>query len=267
MGPNPRRPAGRLRLVPADPRLLPDRPDHPGRAAGHGDGRRCRRSRTGSSSSRGGDPMPDAASPTVSVLYFYRTKWGAHDEFVELFRKNHWPILREQIATGRHLAVEMWTPRFHGDGRADWDVLVSIMYRDWAAIEEHSDAEIAAAALPGPGDVQGRGGSAGSSCSRPTGTCRSARASCRRASRGRTPRPRSADNEPADRDPGGHRARAADHRADPDRARPPRPPRAPGRLHDRHPARGLARRRPAARRSPTRSTRRRTTSSPGATRR
>jgi hypothetical protein len=87
-------------------------------------------------------------SDSVEVLYFYRTRWGAHDEFVELFRKNHWPILREQIGTGRHLAVEMWTPRFHGDGRADWDVLVSITYRDWAAIEDHSDAKIAARLYP-----------------------------------------------------------------------------------------------------------------------
>ena len=87
-------------------------------------------------------------SDPVEVLYFYRTKWGAHDEFVELFLKNHWPILREQIATGRHLAVEMWMPRFHGDGRGDWDILVSITYRDWAAIEEHSDAEIARRLYP-----------------------------------------------------------------------------------------------------------------------
>ena len=39
-------------------------------------------------------------SDTITVLYFYRTKWGAHDEFVALFRKNHWPILREQLASG-----------------------------------------------------------------------------------------------------------------------------------------------------------------------
>ena len=44
--------------------------------------------------------------------------------------------------------VELWTPRFHGDGRADWDVLVSITYRDWAAIQEHSDAEIARRLYP-----------------------------------------------------------------------------------------------------------------------
>jgi len=75
-------------------------------------------------------------SQAITVLYFYRTRWGAHDEFVALFRKNHWPVLREQLADGRFTAVEMSTPRFHGDGRADWDVLVSITFRDWAA--DHS---------------------------------------------------------------------------------------------------------------------------------
>ena len=84
----------------------------------------------------------------VAVLYFYRTKWGAHNEFVGLFRKNHWPILREELEAGRYIDVQMATPRFHGDGRADWDVLVSITYRDWAAIAEHTDAEIARRLFP-----------------------------------------------------------------------------------------------------------------------
>jgi hypothetical protein len=84
----------------------------------------------------------------VEVLYFYRTRWGAHDEFVELLRRNHWPVLREQLAAGRFTDVRLWTPRFHGDGRADWDVLVSITYRDWAAIEAHSDEEIAGRLFP-----------------------------------------------------------------------------------------------------------------------
>lgn len=91
--------------------------------------------------------MSDSSDP-IEVLYFYRTKWGAHDEFVGLFRKNHWPILREELANGRYLDVRMATPRFHGDGRADWDVLVSITYRDWAAIEEHTEAEIARRLYP-----------------------------------------------------------------------------------------------------------------------
>lgn len=84
----------------------------------------------------------------ITILYFYRTRWGSHDEFMTLFRRNHWPILREQLAAGRYTAVELATPRFHGAGHADWDILVSITYRDWAAIQEHSDAEIARRLYP-----------------------------------------------------------------------------------------------------------------------
>ncbi len=91
--------------------------------------------------------MTDNAAP-VTVLYFYKTKWGHHDEFVELFERNHWPLLREGVNAGQFLDVKRYVPRFHGDGRADWDVLVTITYRDWAAMEAHSEGEIAARLFP-----------------------------------------------------------------------------------------------------------------------
>ncbi len=78
----------------------------------------------------------------VEVLYFYRTRWGAHDEFVELFERNHWPLLREGVEDGHLLEVRRYVPRFHGDGRADWDVLVTITYRDWAAMEGHTPTDV-----------------------------------------------------------------------------------------------------------------------------
>ena len=83
-----------------------------------------------------------AMAAPVTVASFYRVRWGHHDEWLELFRRNHWPVLREQVRSGRFDDVRMYTPRFHGDGRADWDVLVTITYRDWAALEAHSDAAI-----------------------------------------------------------------------------------------------------------------------------
>ncbi|MFN8629117.1 MAG: hypothetical protein U0838_01985 [Chloroflexota bacterium] len=81
-------------------------------------------------------------SEPVEVQYFYKTKWGHHDEWVELFLKNHWPILKAQMAEGRYTAVRMAFPRFHGDGLAGWDVMVSITYKDWAAIQEHADGTL-----------------------------------------------------------------------------------------------------------------------------
>jgi hypothetical protein len=93
------------------------------------------------------DPS-STASRGVTVAYFYRIRWGAVDEFLELFDRNHWPVLREQLAEGRFLDVRASTPRFHGDGRADWNYLVMITYRDWSAMEAHSEAEIAARLFP-----------------------------------------------------------------------------------------------------------------------
>ena len=81
-------------------------------------------------------------SSPVEVLYFYRTRWGAHDEFVDAVPQE--PLADPARAVGRrpvrqrgavHPALPWWR-------RRDWDVLVSITYRDWAAIQEHSDGEI-----------------------------------------------------------------------------------------------------------------------------
>jgi hypothetical protein len=84
----------------------------------------------------------------ITIEYYYRVRWGAHDEFWQLFRRNHYPILAEQIRAGRLLEVRAFVPRFHGDGRADWNLLVRITYRDWEAVEAHAEPEIAARLYP-----------------------------------------------------------------------------------------------------------------------
>ncbi|HEX7778499.1 MAG TPA: hypothetical protein VF424_04635, partial [Vicinamibacterales bacterium] len=50
-----------------------------------------------------------------TAWYFYRVKWGFQDEFVDLFQKNHYPVLKEQIKTGRVTAVRTYVPSYHGD--------------------------------------------------------------------------------------------------------------------------------------------------------
>ena len=78
-----------------------------------------------------------------TVWYFYRVKWGFQDEFVSLFGRNHLPILKEQVKSGRLTDVRTYVPTYHGDGRADWTFAVSITYRDAAAMTGPSgDADI-----------------------------------------------------------------------------------------------------------------------------
>ena len=76
------------------------------------------------------------------VQYFYKIRWGFQDEFVELFERNHWPLLKAQLESGRLLDVRAYEPRFHGDGRQDWTFEVTITYRDWPSMEEHTDPAI-----------------------------------------------------------------------------------------------------------------------------
>jgi hypothetical protein len=83
------------------------------------------------------------SNPQKTVWYFYRVKWGFQDEFQSLFARNHLPVLREQIKTGRIVSVKTFVPSYHGDGRADWTFAVQIVFKDVAAMTGPSgEAEI-----------------------------------------------------------------------------------------------------------------------------
>jgi hypothetical protein len=71
-----------------------------------------------------------AESGTTTTWYFYKVRWGFQDEFVDLFRRNHYPILKAQRDAGRFRSVKTYVPRYHGDGRADWTFAVEIVAND-----------------------------------------------------------------------------------------------------------------------------------------
>jgi hypothetical protein len=81
------------------------------------------------------------ANPRRTVWNFYRVKWGHQDEFQTLFARNHLPVLREQIKTGRIVTVKTFVPTYHGDGRADWTFAVEIVFKDAAAMMAPSGAD------------------------------------------------------------------------------------------------------------------------------
>jgi hypothetical protein len=66
--------------------------------------------------------------------YFYTVRWGHQDEFLDLYQKNHYPVLKEQLRTGRLTAIRTYVPANHGDGRADWTFASALTFRDAAAM-------------------------------------------------------------------------------------------------------------------------------------
>ena len=47
------------------------------------------------------------------VEYYYKARWGYADEFLKLFKKNHYPLLKKEVEMGRMLKVWMDQPRYH----------------------------------------------------------------------------------------------------------------------------------------------------------
>lgn len=80
-----------------------------------------------------------AAETPFVVEYYYKVKWGFADEFWRLFEKNHWPLLRHQIGTGRILEVRAEKPVYHATEDGRWDYRVTIVFRSVAAAYANVD--------------------------------------------------------------------------------------------------------------------------------
>ncbi|HVN49043.1 MAG TPA: hypothetical protein VMU30_09535 [Bacteroidota bacterium] len=73
------------------------------------------------------------------VEYYYKTKWGCADEFIRLFKKNHYPVLKKQIEMGRFLEVKAEKPRYHGTEDGRWDYRVTIVWKNVQLIDDGFD--------------------------------------------------------------------------------------------------------------------------------
>jgi hypothetical protein len=70
------------------------------------------------------------------VEYYYKAKWGYADEFITLFKKNHLPVLKKQIESGRILSVKIEKPRYHSTEDGRWDYRVTLVFKSAAAFHD-----------------------------------------------------------------------------------------------------------------------------------
>ena len=85
-------------------------------------------------------PAARAETP-FAVEYYYKVKWGFAEEFARLFAKNHLPILKKQIESGRILEIEVEKPRYHATEEGRWDYRVTLVFRRAAAAADASGEE------------------------------------------------------------------------------------------------------------------------------
>jgi hypothetical protein len=71
----------------------------------------------------------DELAPFITEAY-YQIKWGHFDEFMELFKKNHYPILKELKKQGLIDSLSADFPVNHASEESRWDFRMTIVISD-----------------------------------------------------------------------------------------------------------------------------------------
>ena len=72
-----------------------------------------------------------------TVDYYYKIKWGHFDEFLQLYKKNHYPILVELKDRDEIIDFSAVYPLYHAGESTRWDFRFTIVFKDFEAA--HSD--------------------------------------------------------------------------------------------------------------------------------
>jgi hypothetical protein len=77
-----------------------------------------------------GAPPQGAADQPYTMEYYYKVQWGHQQEFLQLFLKNHYPLLKKIVESGRMVSVKIETPSNHMTEDARWDYRVTIKFKN-----------------------------------------------------------------------------------------------------------------------------------------
>lgn len=79
-----------------------------------------------------GSPPQSAANQPYAKEYYYKVQRGHQQEFLNLFLKNHYPLLRKEVDGGRILSVKIETPANHMTEDSRWDYRVTLVFKSSA---------------------------------------------------------------------------------------------------------------------------------------
>lgn len=80
-----------------------------------------------------GAPPQAGADQPYTIEYYYKVQWGHQKEFLDLFLKNHYPLLQKIVSTGRMLSVKIEAPAYHTTEDGRWDYRVTIRFKNSTA--------------------------------------------------------------------------------------------------------------------------------------
>ncbi len=72
-----------------------------------------------------------------TVESYYKVKWGHASEFIELWKKNHYPLMKKAQENGDIVSIVAEKPLLHSGEDTRWDFKVSIVYKNAEAALDH----------------------------------------------------------------------------------------------------------------------------------
>src|SRR6266498_6001189 len=67
-----------------------------------------------------------------TIENYYKVKWGYADEFIELWKTNHYPLLKKAQEKGDIISVTAEKPKLHSGEDTRWDFKVTIVFKNAA---------------------------------------------------------------------------------------------------------------------------------------
>ena len=77
-----------------------------------------------------GAPPQGGPNQPYAMEYYYKVQWGHQQEFLNLFLKNHYPLLMKEAESGRILSVKIEQPANHTTEDGRWDYRVTIRFKN-----------------------------------------------------------------------------------------------------------------------------------------
>lgn len=65
-----------------------------------------------------------------TIENYYKVKWGYADEFINLWKVNHYPLLKKAMEKGDIVSVTAEKPLLHSGEDTRWDFKVTILFKD-----------------------------------------------------------------------------------------------------------------------------------------
>ena len=76
-----------------------------------------------------------------TIENYYKVKWGYAEEFINLWKVNHYPLLKKAIEKGDIISVVAEKPKLHSGEDTRFDFKVTIVFKNAALAFDHALTE------------------------------------------------------------------------------------------------------------------------------